>query len=433
MRILCVNPPEYGYMEWIFRVFGSSMYRIGSYYKRLGHDVQVFNMRQEIWDYQRDYMKPDHTLIGNRACGNWENEHISRPLFRIGFSNTLLIDRLVSFKPDKVLVSGMFTYLWEGVKEVIDTVRMFSPDSDIVLGGIYPTLCLDHAKHMMNANIVTGKNQDIDFSSIDIGLYDEVPHAIDILTSIGCPNSCSYCAVHTLEGHARICRDPYDIADEIEQAAVAGVKEFRFLDSNFMTDYDKHFGIIMREVIQRGLDIEFMAYGGVDAKFTTTAQLTQMREAGFEYINIPVETTSKQLLKSWGRSLSVSRWVDIVTDAQKSGLDIGSFMMIGCPGQTITDIRETKSFITDLGVTPIVLPFTPIPGTREFKVFEDMGIPYSLESLHPLLFPLAHNDMTVRDLDTVLQEDKNGVAGCLSEHSVNCKLVDLELSTGYVS
>lgn len=418
MRLLLVNPPEYGYMEWMFRVFGSSIYKVASYYKAQGHQVEVFNMRQEIWDFERQYKRPDQRYVANRSCGNWDNEHISRPLFRFGLSEEALVNKLVEFKPQRVLVSTMFTYAWEGTWEVINIVKKAFPIADVVLGGVYPTLCPEHAK-CLGAEIHTGRNQEIDFTWLDLDLYNEVPYAVDILTSIGCPNSCSYCAVHLLEGHKRICRDPYNVADEIEYYYSRGTKEIRFLDSNYMVDYENHFGIIMREVIRRGIKMEFISYGGVDAKHTNTDQLAEMKAAGFPYINIPVETTSEDLCRRWGRKLTANRWREIVRDAKRSGIDIGSFMLIGCPGQTMGEIYRTKEEIEAEGVMPVILPFTPIPGTKEFEDFEKMNIPYTLESLHPLLYPIANPAMPVRALDELIQGTSGkcaGVNGCLAFH-----------------
>jgi hypothetical protein len=57
--------------------------------------------------------------------------------------------------PDLVLVTSMMTYWYPGVRETIGRIKTVFPRVPVVLGGIYATLCPDHARHTCGADRVT--------------------------------------------------------------------------------------------------------------------------------------------------------------------------------------------------------------------------------------------------------------------------------------
>lgn len=419
MRILCVKPPEYGYMEWVGKSFNSSTYRIASYLRKQGHTVEVCDLRPELLADYRSDLKHDGsgyfcqgihvtTNVGNRACGNWEAERRSRPMFRIGFSNNVLIEHLKAFKPDVVAISCMFTYTWEGARDVVMITREHS-NAEIWLGGIYAQLCADHAMKNVRPDKI---NLDCDvFTPIDLSLFKTKPFALDILTRVGCPNSCGYCAVHLLEGHKIRHRDPMEVVEEIENAYNEGIKLIRFLDSNILLGFEGHFKVILKEILRRRIKVELMIYGGVDQNFLTPENWDLMYRAGMIEMNVPIESVSEKLLKQWGRKSTTNEWLAKIREIKKLGYPIKSYMMAGCYNQTAEDIHETIDFLLAEGVKPDILFYTPIPGTREFK---EQGRP--LEDLHPLLYPLANSEMTVQDLEDIRHVYCREVEGCMVTH-----------------
>ena len=58
-------------------------------------------------------------------------------------------------QPDVVMVTSLMTYWYPGVQETIQQTREVFPDTPIILGGIYASLCLEHASKQSGADIVT--------------------------------------------------------------------------------------------------------------------------------------------------------------------------------------------------------------------------------------------------------------------------------------
>ena len=49
---------------------------------------------------------------------------------------------------DVALIQTVMTYWYPGVQEVIADIRAYSPQTTIVLGGVYATLCPQHARRL---------------------------------------------------------------------------------------------------------------------------------------------------------------------------------------------------------------------------------------------------------------------------------------------
>ena len=140
-------------------------------------------------------------------------------------------------KPDAVMVTSLMTYWYPGVQEAIQQTREMFPDTPIVLGGIYASLCREHALKQSGADLVVtgpGEGRVLDlvaeitgvaltrgFDPQDLDTYPypafDLQHWIPyvpILTSRGCPFACTYCASHYLNP-TRMRRSPEAVVEEI--------------------------------------------------------------------------------------------------------------------------------------------------------------------------------------------------------------------------
>ena len=80
---------------------------------------------------------------------------IQRNFSRYGIRKTWFKKDLHSIEPpDLVLMTSMMTYWYPGVQETIAVVREVFPEVTIVLGGIYVSLCYEHAKSHSGADRV---------------------------------------------------------------------------------------------------------------------------------------------------------------------------------------------------------------------------------------------------------------------------------------
>jgi len=394
-KILIVNPPVFTPKPWNSVENGSmGPYVLASYLRANGEEVALFDFltgRRGLDGWE------DVKVERVARAGNYLEEHLQKRIYYAGASERHYIDYLKAYKPDEVWVSCLFTFYWEGVKFVYDATRDFNPLIKIKLGGNYPTLCPSHARENFPcADIVVSDPCDMKrFQNIDIGLYRAIPRMFPILTSVGCPFSCAWCAVPKLEGSTMKFKDSYDVVSDIEEKYHYGIKSFRFIDSHLLADYETHFKIILEELIKKPWRAELHSYGGLNPLYITQGILELMAEAGFVRIQLPIETINENILENNKRAVSAMRWALAVWKLRRiKNFEITSYVLCGIPGQTIKDIYRTINFVEDHGVTPVPLFFTPIPGTR----YEDTR---PLEDLHPYLFPYASGEMPASELERI--------------------------------
>ena len=80
---------------------------------------------------------------------------IPRNYGQYGIPEEMLLKRL-SFpeEPDLICVSSGMTYWYPGVFKLIEITRKYFKKAHVILGGIYATLCYEHAKQYSGADVV---------------------------------------------------------------------------------------------------------------------------------------------------------------------------------------------------------------------------------------------------------------------------------------
>ncbi|MBF0573879.1 MAG: cobalamin-dependent protein, partial [Desulfamplus sp.] len=213
-------------------------------------------------------------------------------------------------KPDLIFVTSIMTYWASGVKETISVIKEIFQDVPVILGGIYATLCTEHARNYSMADeVITGAGEEqifdiikrytsfslsnnflqpinskslIDSNSLasiatnysNISFdhstssckgenlstnLDLLPYpALDlisnltyapILTSRGCPFSCTYCASSFLEPKMRR-RSPDSVFEEIcHWYENYGVHNFAFYDDALLINPDNYILPLLEKIL----------------------------------------------------------------------------------------------------------------------------------------------------------------------------------------
>ena len=166
-------------------------------------------------------------------------------------------------QPDLILITSFMTYWYPGVKETIFTLKKIYPETPVLLGGIYASLCADHAVKDAGADrVLTGPGEAsiLDIAEVytgmsvtpkfDPGDLNSYPYPafdlqnkinyIPLLTSKGCPFACAYCAAHYLNP-GQMHRSPDSVLAEISYwYDKHGVMDFVFYDDALLVDAEHH-------------------------------------------------------------------------------------------------------------------------------------------------------------------------------------------------
>jgi radical SAM superfamily enzyme YgiQ (UPF0313 family) len=193
-----------------------------------------------------------------------------------------------------------------------------------------------------------------------------------IITSRGCPFSCTFCSSRSVWGNWR-SRSISNVLDEIEWlVSQYGYKRVEILDDIFTLNKarTKEF---CQGILNRGLRIEWRASTRTDC--VSLEMLELMREAGCLTLDFGVESGSPTILKNLNKKQKIEDVVNAFAWCKKLGIKAGFNVIIGAPGETRATIEETKNLIKKTKPTYISPnPLRVYPGTALWRQAQDEGL-----------------------------------------------------------
>jgi len=217
-----------------------------------------------------------------------------------------------------------------------------------------------------------------DWESIDPRTYSIEPHGMiiharpmaPIITTRGCPYSCTYCSAPITAGKRMRTRDPVKVVDEIEMLVNDyGVKEIQIEDDNF-TLVREHCVAVCEEILKRDIKVIWSLPNGVRIDKLDRELLLLMKKAGCVSMALGIESANQRILDMVKKQLNK----DIVRKACQEIADVGietaGFFMIGFPTETKEEIKNTIDFAVSLPITRAhFTKVTPLPGTELFDLW----------------------------------------------------------------
>jgi len=285
------------------------------------------------------------------------------------------------------------TYWYPGVQEAITLAKKVHPEVPIILGGIYARLCRGHALRYSGADRVVSDSGPKAMGSVsDIlkqygieGLKDppalnELPYpAFDmlrraeyacVLTSTGCPYRCQYCAAPFLNPQM-LRRDPPRILEEIFYwYKNFGIQDFAFYDDALLVDSETHMGPILEELVRVNLNLRFHTPNALHVREITPEMAKLLHLSGFRTIRLGLETSDMNLRHNLDKKVSEGEFEKAVNSLDKAGFnkkEIGAYILIGLPGQSVDSVTNTIIFVGRIGATPYLAEYSPIPHTPMWK------------------------------------------------------------------
>jgi hypothetical protein len=402
-RVLCINPWIVDFVAFNQWIEPLGLLTVAGVLRAAGHEVALV----DCLDRRHPTAPAPRSPRDIYGCGHFAKVELPRPPLlahvrrhwgRYGLPLEVVQAELdAKPRPDAVLVTSMMTYWYPGPFEAIRLVKAHWPGVPVALGGVYATLCADHARACSGADVVMsgpGEVQALDwvnqvsdeFRVPDVDPQDVLPaHDLRppqgyaaIQTARGCPFHCPYCAVHQVAPGGFAPRPAERVVEEIAWCVeTLGVRDIAFYDDALLAHADQHMHPILDRVIARRLPVRFHTPNGLHARFIDRSLAAKMCQAGFVTIRLGLETIEPQEgMRDGGKvdEASFGQAVESLFAAGFTARDVAAYVLVGrplAPGETdahrIETMHATVAFAHRLGIQVRIAEFSPVPGTVEWQ------------------------------------------------------------------
>jgi tRNA-2-methylthio-N6-dimethylallyladenosine synthase len=188
--------------------------------------------------------------------------------------------------------------------------------------------------------------------------------------SMGCNSKCAYCIVPAVRGR-EVSRRPGEILAEAEGLAAEGVKEITLLGQN-VNSWGRELGTEFGELLRAcdavdGIErIRFTSPHPKDFRRPVIEAMAQCA-AVCEHTHLPLQSGSTRVLKAMRRTYSRDRYLRLVEELRAAIPDLAltTDIIVGFPGETEDDFRETLEVVEEVGYDgAYTFVYSPRQGTE---------------------------------------------------------------------
>jgi radical SAM superfamily enzyme YgiQ (UPF0313 family) len=232
-----------------------------------------------------------------------------------------------------------------------------------------------------NQNLDELSIPDYDFINIDrliekgYKYSSSKPRNAPILATRGCPYRCDYCSAPLMNGRV-IRRHSVDYLVEWVKRLYYdhSIRWINIIDDNFTYD-PEYVSEFCSEIIRLELhDLSFGTPNGIRMQRGNLETWRIMKRAGWRFLVVAPESGSKKVLRQMKKGINLDKVPGIVADIKKAGLYVAAFIILGYPGETLDDLKETRKFVKKCKFDIVYFNnFQPLPGTPVHQRLLEQG------------------------------------------------------------
>jgi len=401
MRVLLIQPPLEDFYTTAIRLYPLGLVYAAAVLRRLGVAVGILDCLNPLkkhplplppdFHYLEPFLERDPLLF--------------KRYYRFGISDAAVIRTIEQFSPDMIGISSQFTAYFSSVKKLAGLIKSHT-NATVFIGGNHASVFADQIRQrapridavlagpaesclpaFINSRI-SGRAADpapLDWKALRPA-HDLLPagayrmgrkNYVSLTAGRGCPYGCDFCSVRAMFGRGIEYRPVDAVVREMEWNYLnRGVRIFNFEDDNLSFDR-KWFRQLLDAVIDHPVlkEIELTAMNGICFPTLDSSLLALMRRAGFRRLNLSFVTRDAGLQRRYHRPVPRDDFRSTIADARKLGFMVTVYVIIGLPGQSYAEIRESIDYLLELGVLVGPSPFYLPPGSA---LFDTLNVPDSI-------------------------------------------------------
>lgn len=302
-------------------------------------------------------------------------------------------------------------------KRVVDKIRKSYPFVDLVFG----THVIHRIPELIYRVLCTGKKvyecpdgAGVIAENLPIRRDGSIKGWLPIM--YGCNNFCSYCIVPYVRGRER-SREPEDVIKEAKELIASGCKDITLLGQNVNSygknlDRDINFSKLLRQINDLPGDfiIRFMTSHPKDCTKELLDTMASCDKVA-KHLHLPFQSGNNRVLKEMNRGYTREKYLELARYARQvmPDLSMTSDVIVGFPGETYEEFRDTVSLIEEVKFTSLfTFIFSPRPGTRA----ADMPDPISREEKGKWFKELTDAQEKIASERTAAMKDKTYTVLC---------------------
>ncbi len=230
---------------------------------------------------------------------------------------------------------------------------------------VFGTNCLHEFPRLLYNTLLYGKRTFLR-GNTDENVYEGIPIKRDGLFKgflpimYGCDNFCSYCIVPYVRGREK-SRRPEVVVKEAREMIEAGYKDICLLGQN-VNSYGKgldprpNFASLLNEIdkIEGDYILRFMTSHPKDCTKELIDTIADSKHIS-HHLHLPFQSGSNRILKLMNRRYTREKYLDIINYAKERipDLSLTSDIIVGFPGETYDDFKDTLSLIKEIEFTSL--------------------------------------------------------------------------------
>ena len=249
------------------------------------------------------------------------------------------------------------------------------------VGLVFGTHSLHHFPELMYSSLVNG-NRVFERGNDDKKIYEGIPTHRDgtfkgwLPIMYGCNNFCTYCVVPYVRGRER-SREKDIIVSEARDMIQSGFKDITLLGQN-VNSYGKtlekpvSFAQLISEIDEIDSDywLRFMTSHPKDCSKELIDAIAGSKHIS-KHLHLPFQSGSDRILKAMNRHYDRKKYLETIAYAKEKieNVSLTSDIIVGFPGETYEDFKETLSLIREVEFTSLfTFIFSPRVGTPAEKM-----------------------------------------------------------------
>ncbi|CAM1373102.1 B12-binding domain-containing radical SAM protein [Tenacibaculum xiamenense] len=193
--------------------------------------------------------------------------------------------------------------------------------------------------------------------------------SLTVSTQRGCPYTCKWCST-AVYGQSYRRRPANLVAEELKMLKSKYNPDYIWFVDDVFTVSHKWLKSFREEVLKQKAIIPFECI--TRAERLNDEVLRLLKESGCYRIWIGAESGSQKIIDAMDRRVEVNVVKKAIQKANALNIETGTFIMVGYPGEDISDIENTVEYLKEANPTSFTITIAyPIKGTSLYEEIED--------------------------------------------------------------